>query len=808
MYPIHGGSLYLGQDTNYVHQLWNEIEQNTGILSNQVNPNLWHDVMWEYLAFVDPQKAINLYNSFPNRDLKFGISDAQTYHWLHAMNVLGNVDATLTADHPLAAAFNKNGTVTYVGQNYSATPINITFSDGYVLAVPPHTLATSLDINLSGELASSFSSAYPNGSVDLTATVTGGTPTLVEFYSGDNLIGSTTQAPYVLTAGNLNIGTHNFYAKIYDGNLFNITNTVTVTVGEQIPYLAGPITIPGTFDAAHYDVFQGGVGNGIAYQDLSIVNEGDFRLDEYVDCEALGAEGNSIGWIAGSEWVEYTVDVQQAGNYNLSFRFASGNTAGGGPMRIEADGIVVASGISFNYTGDWYNWQTKNVNTIPLKSGQQILRIYFEGGEFNLGRLTFTYSSPLSYSQPVADAGANQIVVLPQSNVALDGSASNDPNGGNLNYTWTQVYGPSVLTFSNAQAAQPTISTLQEGVYLLKLTVDNGTYSDDDEVYIISSTTNNVPPTVTLQSPLDNSEYGEGELVTLSALADDLNDSVQSVKFYQNNTLIATINQAPYTYNWTDDAGFYTIKAVAFDHNNDSTISNTATIEFTSIDAHQIPGKIEAEDFYFQQGIQLEATTDAGGGQNIGYLDPGDYADYRIDVAQAGTYQVDFRNASAVDNGQLQLQLIDAQGNATTLMTQNFSVTGGWQNWVTNSGMLTLPAGIHTLRLYVVQAPFNVNWMDFTFLTNTNSPEVVENLQVFPNPSADIFNIQGTLERPQDIQLKVLNVQGQVVQQQTLNNTTQLNTQVSLADLPDGFYFLQLQFEDGELFVGKLLKVR
>ncbi len=31
LYPIHGGSLYLGQDTNYIHQLWNEIEQNTGI---------------------------------------------------------------------------------------------------------------------------------------------------------------------------------------------------------------------------------------------------------------------------------------------------------------------------------------------------------------------------------------------------------------------------------------------------------------------------------------------------------------------------------------------------------------------------------------------------------------------------------------------------------------------------------------------------------------------------------------------------------------------------------------------------------
>ena len=47
-------------------------KNNTGILANEVNPNLWHDVFWEYLAFIDPRKAIDLYNSYPDRELKFG----------------------------------------------------------------------------------------------------------------------------------------------------------------------------------------------------------------------------------------------------------------------------------------------------------------------------------------------------------------------------------------------------------------------------------------------------------------------------------------------------------------------------------------------------------------------------------------------------------------------------------------------------------------------------------------------------------------------------------------------------------------
>lgn len=579
LYPIHGGSLYLGHNTAYVHQLWNEIEQNTGILANEANANLWHDIMWEYLAFVDPQKAIDLYDSYPERSLKFGVSDAQTYHWLHSMNVLGNVDASLTADHPLAAAFNKNGSIIYAGQNYGDSSIDITFSDGYVLTVPPRTLATSLDISLRGELSSSFPEAYPGGSVDLTAVVSGGTATKVEFYDGERLVGQTTQPPFVITADNLSIGKHPFYAKAYDGAQFSITNIVTVLVGEQRPYGGLPIPIPGSFDAAHYDIFEGGIGNGIAYQDATIVNEGNFRLDEYVDAETHASEGDVVGWIVAGEWLEYTIDVQQAGNYNLTFRFACGNNAGGGPMNIEADNQLVKSGIAVNSTGGWNTWSTKTINEVPLKSGKQVLRLNFDNGELNLGEFTFTYSAPLPYSQPIADAGPNQIIVLPQNTATLDGSASVDPNGSDLSYTWTQVYGPSTLSFSDAQEAQPTISTLAEGVYLLRLKVDNGSYADEDEVYIISSSTSNVAPTVSLLTPLDGSEYIEEEIITISALASDLNDSIQRVEFYANGTNIATIPQSPYTYNWTSIPGIYTLTAVAYDSNNESAASNAAVVE-------------------------------------------------------------------------------------------------------------------------------------------------------------------------------------------------------------------------------------
>ena len=283
MYPIHGGSLYLGHDTVYVKKLWNEITTKTGILSNQANDNLWNEIMWEYCAFIDPEKAIELYNSYPNRNLKFGVSDAQTYHWLHAMNALGRVDASITANYPIAAAFKKGNNITYVAHNYSNVPITVTFSDNYQLQVPARRMKTSIDSNASGTLTSSFAQASVGGSAQLSLTVTEGTATKVEFMDGNTSLGIVNAAPYTLNATNLGLGVHGFYAKVFENDKFNTSNNVNVIVGEQKPYGGAAVEIPGTIEAGKYDVFEGGKGQNISYLDLSPGNAGDFRMDESVD---------------------------------------------------------------------------------------------------------------------------------------------------------------------------------------------------------------------------------------------------------------------------------------------------------------------------------------------------------------------------------------------------------------------------------------------------------------------------------------------------------------------------------------------
>jgi endo-1,3(4)-beta-glucanase len=434
IYPIHGGSLYLGHHKAYAESLWAEMASNTGILSNDENANLWHDTYWKYLAFTNPQAAIDLYNSNPNRNLKFGISDAQTYHWLHAMNVLGSVNASVTSDYPIAACFEKEGSKTYVAHNYKDVPLTVVFSDGFELRVEARDMATSKDVSGSVSLSSNLSEIDENGSVLLTAETNETEVSKIEFYNGNTLIGSDVSAPYNMEVSNLASGMQSLYAKMYLGNAFTTSNVVSVQVGNQSSFLTPTSQIPGTIEAGHYDKFQGGKCQNITYLDLSQENQGDYRPDESVDAFSDAQQGAAVGWISSGEWMEYTVYVTTSGVYNLNFNYACGNSGGGGPFHLENNGTRISSDISMPYTGAWDSWRAKEVNQIALNQGTQVIRIAIDGGEFNLGEMVFTLAEPNSGTNnaPIVSMSSpnSGSVVLLGSTQTLSASASD--NGGSI----------------------------------------------------------------------------------------------------------------------------------------------------------------------------------------------------------------------------------------------------------------------------------------------------------------------------------------------------------------------------------------
>lgn len=580
LYPIHGGSLYLVHNREYAHALWAEMATRTGILAQAVNPNLWHDVYWQFLALMDPDAAIDLYNTNPGRALKFGISDAHTYYWLHTLKTLGKVDTSVTANDPLAVVFEKDDRKIYVAHNYTNSVKSIAFSDGTNLIALPQKLSTSLDIPFSGTISTPFPFAPTGNSVTLDVSITGDSTSLTAFevYDGANHVGTLYEEPYTFFTEPLSAGRHEFHARLYAGDSFTLTGFTSVIVGEQFPFNGEAHSLPGTIQAGHYDIFEGGTGQNVTHWDASIENHGDYRLNEAVDVTDSSSEGAVVGWIANGEWLEFTVDVQTAGLYDLTFRYACGNTSGGGPFFIESNGQQVSSKKTVSYTGDWAAFQTASLNGIALDAGMQVLRIVFEGGELNLGELNFSLVAPLAIPRPVANAGTDETVVAPASSAMLDGSASINPSDTPLIWLWEQTAGPVAATLSNASSPTTEVQGLNEdGLYRFRLTVSDGQNSHFDSVDIQRGATAQRPPNVRITQPMDASLSIIEQPVTISISASDSDGHIQRLDLFNGETFIASLDTPPYTYDWFPPEGAHSITVVATD--NDSLSTSSAPID-------------------------------------------------------------------------------------------------------------------------------------------------------------------------------------------------------------------------------------
>lgn len=583
LYPIHGGSLYLGHNSAYAERLWSEMAANTGVLNQVANDNLWHDTYWKFLAFTDPGLAIELYEANPGRDLKFGISDAQTYHWLYAMNVLGRIDTEVVADDPLAVAFKKDGERIYVAHNYHDQSRTVNFSDGTELQVPAGSMATSLDLPFEGTLSTPFPIAPMGNSIPLELMLSGNTEGLVsvEFVSEGEVIEILYGEPFKVQTDALPAGMHRFYARLNEVDGFSLTNHVSVLVGESFPYGGLPAQIPGTIEAGEYDRIEGALGQGITYNDVSVGNNGDFRVAESVDAFSDPVEGNVVGWISDGEWLEYSVDIAEDGVYAMDFRYASGNQAGGGPFRVELDGAIVSPSMRVSYTGDWADYESATLAGVELRKGRHQLRVHFEGGELNLGRLTFAYTEPLGYEPPVANAGEDIVVGDSGVSILLDGSASTVASGSALSWDWEQLAGPSVVEFFSFTNAQVNVSGLEEdGVYYFRLTVDDGQYQDFDDVLVRRGAIASIPPTISLLGPTAGDAVLAGYPLNIVVEARDFDGEVVRVDFYNGDIYLGSSGTDPFSLEWYPPVGSHELRAEVVD--NDGLVSSSSTISLTA----------------------------------------------------------------------------------------------------------------------------------------------------------------------------------------------------------------------------------
>ena len=139
----------------------------------------------------------------------------------------------------------------------------------------------------------------------------------------------------------------------------------------------------------------------------------------------------------------------------------------------------------------------------------------------------------------------------------------------------------------------------------------------------------------------------------------------------------------------------------------------------------RLPGTIEAEDYDTGgEGVAYH-DTNAGnkGGQYrtdavdiwkaykdyyTGANSSGEWLEYTVNVAYAGSYKLDLRVATPLSGRKLRVKLdgVDVTG---LISVPN---TGGWLAWQTVRATANLKAGKHVLRVEFIQGGLNLNWID------------------------------------------------------------------------------------------------
>jgi endoglucanase len=204
-----------------------------------------------------------------------------------------------------------------------------------------------------------------------------------------------------------------------------------------------------------------------------------------------------------------------------------------------------------------------------------------------------------------------------------------------------------------------------------------------------------------------------------------------------------------------------------------------------------LPGRIQAEDFSLNRGMVQEACSDAGGGYNMGYANPGDYLDYRVAVAEAGYYDISFRIATIRPSSKFIIRIGEEESFAA-IDTVEIKSTGGWQSWKTISTTAFLPEGRYTLRIFILSGEFNINWFQTLKSQYTSISVPNKNMfKLYPNPTREYLIIESLSSYQSSGVIRIFNNQGQPVQ--VFNNRLLSHIEINVSDFVPGIYFLEIE---------------
>ena len=203
-------------------------------------------------------------------------------------------------------------------------------------------------------------------------------------------------------------------------NTTGLATGITVEPVEQEPFKGSPFQITGTgrIEAEDFDIPGIGAGNN-SYNDSESENKGEstYRKGTGVDIKDLANGGHVIGWNATGDWLEYTINVAEAGEYTL-YAAVSGE---GGRMSFSLDGEQIGEIIDVSKDdtvnndeeeidddalyGDFYKVKTN----VTLPAGKHILRMTVVQEWFDLDYFNFVKGANAPDNAPIGSEDVESI---------------------------------------------------------------------------------------------------------------------------------------------------------------------------------------------------------------------------------------------------------------------------------------------------------------------------------------------------------------------------------------------------------------
>lgn len=520
------------------------------------------------------------------------------------------------------------------------------------------------------------------------------------------------------------------FATDIDPTLIASPSTLSFTTGtgsgggSSGPFGGTPVSLPGTIQAENYDTG----GSAVAYSDSTSGNSGGAYRNDNVDIESTTDTGGGydVGWIAQGEWLRYTVNVTAAGTYNIAARVAS--SGGGGTFHVEVNGVDQTGPMTIPNTVGWQSWTTITKSGVNLSAGTQVWRVVFDstGPSGAVGNLNFIQvtagsgggSSTPYGGTPAAVPGTVQAENFDDggSGIAwLDTSVTND--GGQYRSTNVDVEttidaggGYDVGWIFAGEWLKYTVNVTTAGTYDLAFRVAS---AGNGGTFHLEVNGNNVTGAMTVPNTLGWQTWTS---ITKTGVSLPAGTQVWRLVFDTNGatTAVGNLNYIAVTASGSLPTGstpFGGTPAVL-----------GGTVQFENFDdggsgiAYSDTTTANSGGQYRSTGVDLEATTDTGGGYDVGWAFAGEWLKYTVNVSSAGVYDLDFRVASSGTGGTFHIEV-----NGVNI-TGSVSVpnTLGWQTWQTvRASGVTLAAGTQVWKVVMdtngpSTAVGNFNWLKAT----------------------------------------------------------------------------------------------